>query len=47
MLHQTQSGLRTGGAFFILAAFAAWYVAFAGMLRDTNSYFKLPICPLP
>jgi len=39
--------LRAGGAFGILSAFAAWYIAAAGLLESSKSYFKLPVCPLP
>ncbi|THY12799.1 hypothetical protein D6D01_08514 [Aureobasidium pullulans] len=38
--------LRAGGAFGILSAFAAWYIALAGLLESSKSYFKLPVIPL-
>lgn len=31
-----------GGVFGILAAFAAWYNALAGLLEPTNSFFLIP-----
>jgi len=32
-----------GGVFGILAAFAAWYNALAGLLEPTNSFFLIPV----
>ncbi|THY18853.1 hypothetical protein D6D01_07182 [Aureobasidium pullulans] len=39
--------LRAGGAFGTMSAFAAWYIAAAGLLDSSKSYFRLPLCPLP
>ncbi|CAH0027282.1 unnamed protein product [Clonostachys rhizophaga] len=36
-----------GGVFGILAAFAAWYNALAGLMDDSNSFFKLPVIYMP
>jgi len=38
---------RAGGAFGILAAFAAWYNAFAGMADPSNSFFIIPVAHFP
>jgi len=38
---------RAGGAFGILAAFAAWYNAFAGMADPSNSFFLIPVLHFP
>lgn len=46
-LNPNTACLRAGGAFGVLSAFAAWYIAVAGLLNDSKSYFKLPVCPLP
>lgn len=38
---------RAGGAFGILAAFLAWYLAFASLFKKgQNSYFELPVVSL-
>jgi len=39
--------LRAGGAFGILAAFMAWYNAFAGMADPSNSFFIIPVAHFP
>ena len=39
--------LRSGGGFGILAAFASWYNAFAGLADDTNSFFVIPAVYFP
>lgn len=39
--------LRAGGAFGIIAAFAAWYNAFAGMADSSNSFFLIPVAHFP
>lgn len=39
--------LRAGGGFGILAAFASWYNAFAGLADDTNSFFVIPAVYFP
>lgn len=36
-----------GGVFGILAAFAAWYNALAGLLEPTNSFFLIPVAHFP
>ncbi|OJD36891.1 gpr fun34 family protein [Diplodia corticola] len=42
------AGLITaGGAFGILAAFAAWYNALAGIADSTNSFFVIPVAHFP
>lgn len=38
---------RAGGAFGILAAFLAWYNAFAGIADTSNSFFIVPVVHLP
>ncbi|KAA6410339.1 MAG: glyoxylate pathway regulator [Lasallia pustulata] len=43
----TPSIIKAGGAFGILAAFAAWYNALAGILDDSNSFFVLPVVHFP
>lgn len=35
-----------GGAFGIITAFCAWYVALAGLLTPDTSFFMIPIGPL-
>jgi len=39
--------IRAGGAFGILAAFAAWYNAFAGMADPSNSFVVVPVAHFP
>jgi len=39
--------IRAGGAFGILAAFAAWYNALAGMADPSNSFFIIPVAHFP
>ncbi|KAF7189725.1 Acetate permease A [Pseudocercospora fuligena] len=39
--------LRAGGAFGIIAAFAAWYNALAGMADSSNSFFLIPVAHFP
>jgi len=39
--------IRAGGAFGILAAFAAWYNALAGIADSTNSFFVIPVAHFP
>ncbi|KAL1898047.1 Meiotically up-regulated protein 86 protein [Ceratocystis pirilliformis] len=36
-----------GGLFGMLAAFLAWYNALAGLQDSSNSFFKLPVFPMP
>jgi len=38
---------KTGGWFGLLAAFTAWYCALAGLLTKENSFFLVPVGPLP
>ncbi|KAF1937334.1 GPR/FUN34 family protein-like protein [Clathrospora elynae] len=43
-----QSGcIVAGGAFGLLAAFAAWYNALAGIADSTNSFFVIPVAHFP
>ncbi|KAK3063980.1 hypothetical protein LTS18_011216 [Coniosporium uncinatum] len=39
--------ILAGGAFGILAAFAAWYNALAGIADSTNSFFLIPVAHFP
>ncbi|CAK4031684.1 Acetate permease A [Lecanosticta acicola] len=39
--------LKAGGGFGILAAFAAWYNALAGMADSSNSFFIIPVAHFP
>lgn len=39
--------VRAGGAFGILAAFAAWYNALAGIADSSNTFFTLPLIHFP
>lgn len=39
--------IRAGGAFGIIAAFAAWYNALAGILDRGNSFFLIPVAHFP
>jgi len=41
------SAIKAGGAFGILAAFLAWYNAFAGMADSSNSFFVVPVIHFP
>ena len=45
--HPQKSCIRAGGAFGILAAFAAWYNALAGIADSTNSFFVVPVAYFP
>ncbi|KAJ5602002.1 hypothetical protein N7510_011536 [Penicillium lagena] len=38
---------KAGGLFGLLAAFAAWYNAFAGIADDSNSFFVVPVVHFP
>lgn len=38
---------KAGGAFGILAAFLAWYNAFAGIADSSNSFFVIPVIHFP
>ena len=35
-----------GGAFGIITAFIAWYMALAGLLTPETSFFMIPVGPL-
>ncbi|KAL8669471.1 MAG: hypothetical protein Q9168_005944 [Polycauliona sp. 1 TL-2023] len=39
--------IKTGGFFGLLAAFAAWYNALAGIADDSNSFFIVPVLHFP
>lgn len=39
--------IKAGGAFGILAAFAAWYNALAGIADTSNSFFVIPVAHFP
>lgn len=39
--------LRAGGVFGIIAAFAAWYNALAGIADSSNSFFIIPVAHFP
>jgi len=39
--------IKAGGVFGILAAFAAWYNALAGMADESNSFFVIPVAHFP
>ncbi|QIW97500.1 hypothetical protein AMS68_003018 [Peltaster fructicola] len=39
--------LKAGGVFGLLAAFAAWYNAVAGLLEPSNSFFLVPVAHFP
>jgi len=39
--------IKAGGVFGILAAFWAWYNAFAGIADSTNSFFVVPVMHFP
>ncbi|KIW07020.1 hypothetical protein, variant [Verruconis gallopava] len=39
--------IKAGGAFGILAAFLAWYNAFAGIADSSNSFFVVPVAHFP
>ncbi|KFY13782.1 hypothetical protein V492_03041 [Pseudogymnoascus sp. VKM F-4246] len=44
----TQVGcIKTGGVFGLLAAFLAWYNAFAGIADTSNSFFIIPVAHFP
>ncbi|KEF52598.1 uncharacterized protein A1O9_11441 [Exophiala aquamarina CBS 119918] len=45
--HPNTSCIRAGGAFGILAAFAAWYNALAGIADTSNSFFIIPVAHFP
>ncbi|KAJ5652696.1 GPR/FUN34 family protein [Penicillium longicatenatum] len=39
--------IKAGGLFALLAAFLAWWVAFAGVADNTNSFFVVPVWHFP
>ncbi|KJX92229.1 Gpr Fun34 family protein [Zymoseptoria brevis] len=39
--------LKAGGGFGMIAAFMAWYNAFAGMADSSNSFFLVPVAHFP
>ncbi|KAL9578603.1 MAG: hypothetical protein Q9212_005609 [Teloschistes hypoglaucus] len=39
--------IKAGGFFGLLAAFAAWYNAIAGIADDSNSFFVIPVAHFP
>jgi succinate-acetate transporter protein len=39
--------VKAGGVFGILAAFLAWYNAFAGIADSSNSFFVVPVLHFP
>ncbi|PYH94389.1 hypothetical protein BO71DRAFT_379637 [Aspergillus ellipticus CBS 707.79] len=39
--------IKAGGFFALLGAFDAWYVALAGILDDSNSFFLIPVWHFP
>ncbi|TID22996.1 glyoxylate pathway regulator [Venturia nashicola] len=41
------AAIKAGGAFGILAAFLAWYNAFAGIADSSNSFFVVPVAHFP
>lgn len=45
--HPNTGCIRAGGAFGILAAFAAWYNALAGIADTSNSFFIIPVVHFP
>lgn len=52
-LHRNAAGepnppiIKAGGFFGLLAAFAAWYNALAGIADDSNSFFVIPVAHFP
>jgi len=42
-----ESCIKAGGVFGILAAFAAWYNALAGIADSSNSFFVIPVAHFP
>jgi succinate-acetate transporter protein len=38
---------KAGGIFGLLAAFAAWYNAFAGIFDKSNGFFTVPLGHFP
>jgi len=46
-LHNNESVIKAGGFFGLLAAFAAWYNALAGIADSSNSFFIIPVAHFP
>lgn len=47
MQEPNQNILSAGGFFALLAAFLAWWVAFAGIADTSNSFFIVPVWHFP
>jgi succinate-acetate transporter protein len=45
--HPNSACIKAGGGFGILAAFAAWYNALAGIADTSNSFFIIPVLHFP
>ncbi|KAI4224280.1 MAG: hypothetical protein L6R36_004775 [Xanthoria steineri] len=45
--HPNPPVIKAGGFFGLLAAFAAWYNALAGIADDSNSFFIVPVVHFP
>ncbi|KAF2840490.1 hypothetical protein M501DRAFT_931274 [Patellaria atrata CBS 101060] len=45
--HPNEGCIKAGGVFGLLAAFLAWYNAFAGMADSSNSFFVVPVAHFP
>lgn len=46
--HSAQPNIQKAGGFFgLLAAFAAWYNALAGLADTSNSFFIIPVAHFP
>ncbi|KAF1914076.1 GPR/FUN34 family protein-like protein [Ampelomyces quisqualis] len=45
--HPQEGCIVAGGAFGLLAAFAAWYNALAGIADSSNSFFVIPVAHFP
>jgi len=46
-MHPQKACITAGGAFGLLAAFAAWYNALAGIADSSNSFFVIPVAHFP
>jgi len=45
--HPNKTIVKAGGGFGLLAAFAAWYNALAGIADNSNSFFIIPVAHFP
>jgi succinate-acetate transporter protein len=45
--HPNENVIKAGGFFALLAAFLAWWCAFAGIADDSNSFFIAPALYFP